>query len=67
MPYTHRSKENLVREGIERERIYVTGNPIREVLTHYEPQHPGERRARALRSAAEGLLPPHDAPGGERR
>ena len=36
MPYTHRSKENLVREGIERERIYVTGNPIREVLTHYE-------------------------------
>ena len=36
MPYTYRSKENLVREGIERERIYVTGNPIREVLTHYE-------------------------------
>ena len=38
MPYTNRSKDNLVREGIERERIYVTGNPIREVLTHYEPQ-----------------------------
>lgn len=32
MPYTERSKENLVREGIERERIYVTGNPINEVL-----------------------------------
>jgi UDP-N-acetylglucosamine 2-epimerase (non-hydrolysing) len=32
MPYTERSKENLVREGIERERIFVTGNPINEVL-----------------------------------
>ncbi len=32
MPYTERSKENLVREGIERDRIYVTGNPIREVI-----------------------------------
>jgi UDP-N-acetylglucosamine 2-epimerase (non-hydrolysing) len=35
MPYTERSKENLVREGIERERIFVTGNPIHEVLTDY--------------------------------
>ena len=38
MPYTHRSAENLVREGIERRRIYVTGNPIKEVLDHYAPQ-----------------------------
>ena len=36
MPYTERSKENLVREGIERERIFVTGNPIYEVLRHYD-------------------------------
>ena len=36
MPYTHRSKENLVREGIDARHIYVTGNPIREVLTHYD-------------------------------
>lgn len=35
LPYTLRSKENLVREGIERERIFVTGNPIFEVLTDY--------------------------------
>lgn len=35
MPYTVRSKENLVREGIERERIFITGNPIGEVLAHY--------------------------------
>lgn len=38
MPYTHRSAENLVREGIERQRIYVTGNPIKEVLDHYAQQ-----------------------------
>jgi UDP-N-acetylglucosamine 2-epimerase (non-hydrolysing) len=36
LPYTYRSKENLVREGILRERIYVTGNPIFEVLEHYQ-------------------------------
>ena len=35
LPYTFRSKENLVREGIERERIFVTGNPIFEVLEHF--------------------------------
>jgi UDP-N-acetylglucosamine 2-epimerase (non-hydrolysing) len=35
MPYTQRSKENLVNEGIERERILVTGNPIKEVLDHF--------------------------------
>lgn len=35
MPYTHRSKENLLREGIERQRIYVIGNPIFEVLQTY--------------------------------
>ncbi|HXH61709.1 MAG TPA: UDP-N-acetylglucosamine 2-epimerase (non-hydrolyzing), partial [Fimbriimonadaceae bacterium] len=32
MPYTHRSKENLLREGFERQRIFVTGNPIWEVI-----------------------------------
>jgi UDP-N-acetylglucosamine 2-epimerase (non-hydrolysing) len=32
LPYTERSKENLISEGIERERIFVTGNPIKEVL-----------------------------------
>ena len=38
LPYTERSKENLVREGIERERIYVTGNPIKEVLDSFQQQ-----------------------------
>jgi len=35
MPYTHRSKENLLREGIARQRIFVVGNPIYEVLNAY--------------------------------
>jgi len=38
LPYTHRSKENLLAEGIQRERIFVTGNPIKEVLDNYAPQ-----------------------------
>lgn len=35
LPYTHRSAANLEREGIARHRIFVTGNPINEVLEHY--------------------------------
>ncbi len=35
LPYTERSRDNLVAEGIERERIYVTGNPIFEVLNNF--------------------------------
>jgi len=38
MPYTERSRQNLVREGIEGRRIYVTGNPILEVLEYYTEQ-----------------------------
>jgi len=38
LPYTQRSKENLLREGIENFRVYVTGNPIHEIITHYEPE-----------------------------
>jgi UDP-N-acetylglucosamine 2-epimerase (non-hydrolysing) len=37
LPYTERSRQNLLREGIAGERIYVTGNPIFEVIQHYEP------------------------------
>jgi UDP-N-acetylglucosamine 2-epimerase (non-hydrolysing) len=36
MPYTNRSRENLVREGIAGERIVVTGNPIKEVIDCYD-------------------------------
>ncbi len=36
MPYTYRSRENLLREGIPGYRIFVTGNPIKEVLDAYK-------------------------------
>jgi len=36
MPYTERSRKNLIQEGIPGERIYVTGNPIYEVLEYYK-------------------------------
>ncbi|MEW6571401.1 MAG: UDP-N-acetylglucosamine 2-epimerase (non-hydrolyzing) [Nitrospirota bacterium] len=36
MPYTERSRANLIREGIPGERIYVIGNPIYEVIKHFD-------------------------------
>jgi UDP-N-acetylglucosamine 2-epimerase (non-hydrolysing) len=41
MPYTQRSAENLVREGIERDRIFIIGNPINEVLLATAALHGG--------------------------
>ena len=38
MPYTERSRQNLLREGIAGDRIFVTGNPIYEVIKYHEPQ-----------------------------
>ncbi|MBN2400403.1 MAG: UDP-N-acetylglucosamine 2-epimerase (non-hydrolyzing) [Candidatus Aminicenantes bacterium] len=38
MPYTERSRQNLLKEGIDGQRIFVTGNPILEVINHYEPE-----------------------------
>lgn len=35
MPYTERSRQNLLREGLPGQRIYVTGNPILEVINHH--------------------------------
>lgn len=36
LPYTQRSRENLILEGISSRRIFVTGNPIFEVLQRHE-------------------------------
>ncbi|EHQ34397.1 non-hydrolyzing UDP-N-acetylglucosamine 2-epimerase [Methanoplanus limicola] len=36
MPYTERSRANLLHEGIQGERIFVTGNPINEVINYYQ-------------------------------
>lgn len=35
MPYTSRSRDNLLREGIPSERVLVTGNPIKQVVEWY--------------------------------
>jgi UDP-N-acetylglucosamine 2-epimerase (non-hydrolysing) len=35
MPYTNRSRENLVREGIAATRVYVVGNPISQVIDFF--------------------------------
>lgn len=35
LPYTQRSRENLLAEGIPGRRIYVTGNPIKEVIDSF--------------------------------
>jgi len=38
MPYTERSRLNLLNEGISGQRVFVTGNPIFEVISRFEPQ-----------------------------
>ena len=38
MPYTYRSRDNLIAEGIEAERILVTGNPIHEIMVRFSSQ-----------------------------
>ena len=36
LPYTEKSRENLLKEGVPVNRIFVSGNPIYEVLQHYQ-------------------------------
>ena len=38
LPYTERSRQNLLAEGIPGSRIYVTGNPIKQVIDRFAPQ-----------------------------
>ncbi|MBP7415947.1 MAG: UDP-N-acetylglucosamine 2-epimerase (non-hydrolyzing) [Pyrinomonadaceae bacterium] len=38
LPYTSRSMSNLIREGIETKKIFVTGNPIKEVHDSFADQ-----------------------------
>ena len=38
LPYTHYSRENLIRENIHPSKIFVVGNPIIEVIDHYMPK-----------------------------
>lgn len=47
LPYTDRSRHNLLREGIPPSRIFVTGNPIREVIERHVPADRADAFARA--------------------
>jgi len=56
MPYTERSRSNLLREGIAGERIYVTGNPIWEVLNHYSARFAQSQVQKALGVNSKGYF-----------
>lgn len=36
--YTEHARRHLLSEGMQHRRIYVTGSPMKEVLTHYRPE-----------------------------
>lgn len=36
LPYTELSRQNLLREGADNRRVFVTGNPIKEVIDYYQ-------------------------------
>ena len=38
LPYTQHAKRNLLAEGLDPQRIHVTGSPMREVLNYYLPK-----------------------------
>lgn len=38
LPYTENSRKNLIREGFDPQKIFVTGNPIIEVLEKYKKE-----------------------------
>ncbi len=45
LPYTQRSRENLLREGYHPSKVIVTGNPIAEIVAKYSGgQAPTERK-----------------------
>jgi UDP-N-acetylglucosamine 2-epimerase (non-hydrolysing) len=56
MPYTNRSRDNLLREGIHPSRILVTGNPIKEVMDRHEEQVAASSALADLKVEAGGYL-----------
>lgn len=41
LPYVPNSRQNLLNEGVDKERVFVSGNPIHEVIQHYEEEIEG--------------------------
>ncbi|HWQ42965.1 MAG TPA: UDP-N-acetylglucosamine 2-epimerase (non-hydrolyzing) [Desulfosporosinus sp.] len=56
LPYTERSRANLLKEGIEGKRIYVTGNPIGEVLRHYSDRIGQSQAQKAMGVVSKGYF-----------
>jgi len=56
LPYTARSKENLLSEGITGRKIHVIGNPIFEVIQHYNEQIEQSRILADLKLKADGYF-----------
>jgi UDP-N-acetylglucosamine 2-epimerase (non-hydrolysing) len=56
LPYTHRSKENLLAEGIKDESIKVTGNPIYEVIQYYSKAIENSRILTELKLKPQGYF-----------
>ena len=53
LPYTFRSKDNLIREGIDRDRVFVVGNPICEVMNHFRDRIDGSDVLERVEKVAE--------------
>jgi UDP-N-acetylglucosamine 2-epimerase (non-hydrolysing) len=56
MPYTERSRANLLREGVAGDRIFVIGNPIKEVIDAFEPEIGASRILESLGLQARGYF-----------
>jgi UDP-N-acetylglucosamine 2-epimerase (non-hydrolysing) len=48
MPYTNRSRDNLLREGFQHHRVYVIGNPIFQVIQQQQPRIDGSHALETL-------------------
>ena len=56
MPYTERSRQNLVREGFPSNRVFVIGNPIFEVVQNHEAEIRASKVLKELALKAHGYF-----------
>ncbi|MGQ7885109.1 non-hydrolyzing UDP-N-acetylglucosamine 2-epimerase [Paenibacillus sp. WC2504] len=56
MPYTPGARENLLRDGVPSQRIWMTGNPIYEVMEHYKGQADASRILEELGLSDKGYI-----------
>jgi UDP-N-acetylglucosamine 2-epimerase (non-hydrolysing) len=63
LPYTERSRQNLLQEGFPSDRVHVIGNPIYEVIRHHESEieRSGIMRSLGLETKSYFLVTMHRA------